>query len=219
MTREKALEWFKDRKKMYLLDDKCQQAEDMAIKALEQEPVLNKIRAEIEEHAKINQHLNTDRARALCWCLDVIDKYKAESELQESEGQGMTREEIIDFCEMKSQLEPENEDIFNYIIKALEQEPCEDAISRQDVWFKLTNGAYDGETTEQFIDRVAKEIESAPPVNPQPKTGHWTRELIRNEKGGCIGAKMICSECNNDNKHDEYMDYCPNCGARMEDKE
>jgi hypothetical protein len=35
----------------------------------------------------------------------------------------MTKEEIIDFCEMKSQFEPENEDIFNYIIKALEQEP------------------------------------------------------------------------------------------------
>lgn len=42
--------------------------------------VLNKIRAEIEEHAKINQNLNIDRARALCWCLDVIDKYRAESE-------------------------------------------------------------------------------------------------------------------------------------------
>lgn len=42
----------------------------------------------------------------------------------------MTREEIIDFCEMKSQLEPENEDFFNYIIKSLEKEPCEDAISR-----------------------------------------------------------------------------------------
>lgn len=35
----------------------------------------------------------------------------------------MTREEIIDFCEMKSQLEPENEDIFSFIIKALNQEP------------------------------------------------------------------------------------------------
>lgn len=33
----------------------------------------------------------------------------------------MTREEIFDFCEMKSQLEPENEDIFNYIIETLEQ--------------------------------------------------------------------------------------------------
>ena len=35
----------------------------------------------------------------------------------------MTREEIIDFCDMKAQLEPENEDVFNAIIKALEQEP------------------------------------------------------------------------------------------------
>ena len=42
--------------------------------------VLDKIRAEIEEHAKIDQNLNIDRARALCWCLDVIDKYKTESE-------------------------------------------------------------------------------------------------------------------------------------------
>ena len=50
------------------------------------------------------------------------------------------------------------------------------------------------------------------------KTGHWIRELIRNEKGGCIGAKMICSECGNDNKHDEYMIYCPNCGAKMDER-
>ena len=50
-----------------------------------QEPILDKIRAEIEEHAQINQNLNTERARALCWCLDVIDKHKAEIEPQESE--------------------------------------------------------------------------------------------------------------------------------------
>ena len=37
----------------------------------------------------------------------------------------MTKEEMIDFCEMKSQLEPENEDIFNHIAKILEQEPGE----------------------------------------------------------------------------------------------
>ena len=35
----------------------------------------------------------------------------------------MTREEIKDFCDMKAQLEPENEDIFKAIIKTLEQEP------------------------------------------------------------------------------------------------
>lgn len=45
--------------------------------------VLDKIRTEIEEHVKINQNLNTERAKALCWCLNVIDKYKAESEDKE----------------------------------------------------------------------------------------------------------------------------------------
>ena len=35
----------------------------------------------------------------------------------------MTREEIKDFCDMKVQMEPENEDIFKAIVKALEQEP------------------------------------------------------------------------------------------------
>lgn len=44
---------------------------------------LDKIRAEIEEHAKINQNVNTDRARALCWCLNVIDKYKMSEETKE----------------------------------------------------------------------------------------------------------------------------------------
>lgn len=46
----------------------------------DKQKALDKIRAEIEERAKINQNINVDRAKTLCWCLDVIDKYKAESE-------------------------------------------------------------------------------------------------------------------------------------------
>lgn len=42
--------------------------------------VLGKIRAKIEEGAKIVQHVNIEKAKALCWCLDVIDKYTEESE-------------------------------------------------------------------------------------------------------------------------------------------
>lgn len=43
--------------------------------------------------------------------------------MNEGMGQIMTREEIKDFCDMKAQLEPENEDIFKAIVEALEQEP------------------------------------------------------------------------------------------------
>ena len=38
----------------------------------------------------------------------------------------MTKEEIIEFCEMKAELESENEDIYEAIIKALEKQPSED---------------------------------------------------------------------------------------------
>lgn len=48
------------------------EALDMAIKALEQEPVLDKIRAEILEYID-----DLDIATEIC---DIFDKYKVESE-------------------------------------------------------------------------------------------------------------------------------------------
>ena len=108
-------------------------------------------------------------------------------------------------------------------IKVLQPESCEDAISRQAVLNKIKEVCFSKEFIKFRVDYgsngqrdfILNFIEELPSVTPAPKTGHWTRELIRNEKGGCIGAKMICSECGKDNKHDEYMNYCPNCGCRM----
>ena len=46
-----------------------------------QEPILDKIRAEIdEESAKSFGYPNWERAKALEWALGIIDKYKAETE-------------------------------------------------------------------------------------------------------------------------------------------
>ena len=52
---------------------------DMAIKVLEQEPVLDKIRAEIEQRKK-NSGGEPNRNLAFNVCLQIIDKYTAESE-------------------------------------------------------------------------------------------------------------------------------------------
>lgn len=57
----------------------------MAKKALEQEPVIDKIRAEIEEKIAKRPYFNfekreRDRNDAFLEVLDIIDKYKAESE-------------------------------------------------------------------------------------------------------------------------------------------
>ena len=51
---------------------------DMAIKALKQEPILDKIRAEIIE-------LRSRQNVGVLECLDIIDKHKSEIEPQESE--------------------------------------------------------------------------------------------------------------------------------------
>lgn len=90
-------------------------------------------------------------------------------------------------------------------------QPCEDAISRQyliDIATK--DGAYD------YVS--AQEIANAPPVTPQPKTGHWSHD------GSHWKNRFICSGCGY-KLFDEPTNYCPNCGAKMvesqesEDKE
>ena len=58
----------------------------MAIKALEQQPILDKIRAEIEQKARPNEIGGRGNGKSirygLCMALEIIDKYKAESENQ-----------------------------------------------------------------------------------------------------------------------------------------
>lgn len=57
------------------------QAKDMAIKALEQPSVLDKIRAEIEEHRRKTQYI--DPYDLVGDCLDIINEYRVESEVEE----------------------------------------------------------------------------------------------------------------------------------------
>ena len=95
--------------------------------------------------------------------------------------------------------------------KALEQEPCPNAISRQAVKEQMIKYGFHAPDMT-----VTEFVEDLPPVNPQPKTGHW------------IGDKAypICFKCNC-NIIEEYisclnyaemykpMKYCPNCGCKM----
>ena len=138
----------------------------------------------------------------------ITDKIEATTDIDDwAEFWGFTRDDYEEFLEMP--------------IKLLEQEPCGDAISRQAVQDYIAKylSQYLYNDVREAVEVIDEYIGELPSVTPQPKTGHWTRELIRNEKGGCIGAKMICSECGNDNKNDEYMTYCPNCGAKMQKSE
>ena len=91
----------------------------------------------------------------------------------------------------------------------LEQEPCENAISRQAVLELIAD--YD-----LSMGQVVKGIHALPSVTPQePKTGKW----ISTETKGvryAFWCRYKCSLCGGLSDH---TNFCPNCGAKMESEE
>lgn len=111
-------------------------------------------------------------------------------------------------------------------IKALEQQPCETAIDKKEVFnilrrnYRVQSVSVDGYCVPaNYREDIYDEIKALPPVTPTHKVEKWIRKPIRNEKGGCIGAEMICSYCKKDNEQDKKLAYCPNCGAEMRGSE
>lgn len=117
----------------------------------------------------------------------------------------MTREEAIDIIKCLAWHTRPNEEDIEQAIKALEQEPCEDAINRQAV----LDEAFEVDTKEYGrIEVVGVDaIDALPSVNPQePKTGHWIEGKYKDtcDKCRCTYPKNI-----------GFKNYCPNCGSRM----
>ena len=100
-----------------------------------------------------------------------------------------------------------------------EQEPCDDAISRQEVlnilFYKSDNNS-EVRLSKELRDR----IKNLPSVKPQSKTGHWfVDERPQSDR------EIICSNCEQPIFRYHKLDfdyrpkYCPNCGAKMESEE
>ena len=83
MTREEAIEILSRPKSMKGVPAEILTAHDMAIKTLEQENILDKIRAEIDEQADRVYPYDISCSEGLEMALGIIDKYKAESEDKE----------------------------------------------------------------------------------------------------------------------------------------
>jgi len=146
----------------------------------------------------------------------------------------VTRKETIKvFEDMKKGIYPYDPSVYldiainsleideRYELEYEQIEPCEDTISRQavldatvkrnSIWNKITNSK--GENLEEIILQL-------PPVTPQQKTGHWI------EKDGFDGDVYYdCSACGESfclidgTPTDNLYNYCPNCGAKMEESE
>jgi len=136
----------------------------------------------------------------------------------------MTREQASDVLDdydvnFAGHTAEEVAEAFDVAFKVLEQEPCDDAISREGALMALT-----GEYTEspiEILSKAIKRINTLPPVKPEQKTGKWKKVTAEN-KDGSISWWYACSECGvpcpkTDHGTDYFGNYCSDCGCRMFD--
>jgi hypothetical protein len=130
-------------------------------------------------------------------------------------GNEKSYEEVIKLVKevagMSLDLDDAHYEALQMAIKALEQEPCEDAISRQSM-LDYMKYLHDEMPEEEFI----KEL---PSVTPARKKGKW---INKSHASGC-GIKFVASECTCCGKKTFFdcdqlvYNYCPNCGAEMDE--
>lgn len=94
-------------------------------------------------------------------------------------------------------------------IKALEQQPCDDCISRKDTLAEFKRVYFDNGTVIRCAESV---LRGMPPVTPQQKTGHWNR--VTDNAGYWVWE---CDKCGWQQRF--HTNYCPDCGAKMQEEE
>lgn len=147
----------------------------------------------------------------------------------------MTIDEVISIMNViVHMLEPQYdtdriEDAVEMAIKALEQEPCGDCISREAVENAIKHAEVNftvnsdidftkhirevHEIVNGIVDAQIKALRDLPFVTPQPKMGKWEKRDVRGQRVDC------CSVCGLSNGTIYEYNYCPNCGAKMQEVE
>lgn len=72
--------------------------------------------------------------------------------------------------------------------------------------------------TAELLWLLTTRINDLPTITAERKTGRWIEDTKQSEKH--IEKIYYCSNCHNFEAWGEYekFNYCPNCGARMEQK-
>ena len=97
------------------------------------------------------------------------------------------------------------------------KEPCEDAISREDVIAEMEElnavSFYEAnEHSKEAYYEIKNMIKTMPSVTQKSKTGHWIETEYHHWRCSVCREKGM-SEW--DNIHNVRTNFCPNCGARM----
>jgi len=150
----------------------------------------------------------------------------------------MTRKDIDDIISI---LCPNDEDYEKPIISpkylrqeleqlALEQEPCEDAISRQDVIREIHDTIFTffnvcGDNEEIPMDdkdelllsvnkAICNNVKAMKPVIPEPKIGHWIDKFAGVYRCSCC-EEITSIDTEIDFPNGIRYKYCPWCGCKM----
>lgn len=94
-------------------------------------------------------------------------------------------------------------------------EPCEDAVSRQAAIAQMQGlPKWNGIIADSCVDfedviSVLENKENLPPVTPKQRTGKWLWQTGKVKCNQCLRAIRRID-------HDGLLNFCPNCGAKME---
>lgn len=133
----------------------------------------------------------------------------------------MTREELKSHCETEiarcefwsnnDDEKVENSKIYQehkLVLELLQQETCEDAVSREAVLEKINNIGVKGFVDYNSYSEMFDFVDTLPPVTPKQRTGKWIITSFTD--------RYICSECGHDLITQYKPDnYCSYCGAKM----
>ena len=125
----------------------------------------------------------------------------------------MTREEtkrrFQAWCqrEIGNNCSKEDYAMFNNIMALLEQEPCEDAISKESLLarLRLNYSKNQNVSLQALVDIVNTEQ----PITPARRVGKWI--VLRDEYDDIVEAVCSCCDANGNHK----WEWCPHCGAEM----
>ena len=105
----------------------------------------------------------------------------------------------------------EMKEALDMTIRAFEQQPCDDTISRQAVE-KIINDIRDCISVEGYW-AILERMKKLPPVSVAKRTGRWEEVQFRTIPYNRISKAKKCSVCGK--RKDKYVtwNYCPNCGS------
>ena len=123
---------------------------------------------------------------------------------------------VIENCNSLSDLRQKiiyGEEIRTARHESCEDQPCDDVISRQATIVQLSHNKNGDDDCDVIIQKDIETIKALPPVNPQPKTGHWIYKIYGgfHEQGN-----WYCSHCDyRYNYGNGHAKFCPECGYEM----